>query len=161
MVNSTDLQILKLLGGEKRISNTDIASRLDIAESTVRQRIKRMEKSGILRFSAQVNTNVFPDTYIVIVGIDLNVLTDEFLKEFIKLPNVVFTLTVTGKYDILAAIVANSREMLSETIERTLYGIPGVTNTETFLVLRNFGLFINAETFTSMIEKSDEMKKTF
>ena len=47
MIDMFDLQIMNLLGREGRISNVELANKLGIPNSTVRQRLKRLTEKGI------------------------------------------------------------------------------------------------------------------
>ena len=52
----------------------------------------------------------------------------------------------------------NSREMLSDIIENHLHSIHGVSHTETFVVLKNLGMPINAENYYQLLMQSNNME---
>ena len=158
MLDNIDLRILKILGADGRISNSEISRRLQVAEGTIRQRLKKLMECGVLHTHGNIDTQHFPELNILIIGLTLNVLPDDCLDEVIKIPNILFTLTVTGRYDIIVVAIANSREMLSHIIEAHLQKVPGVGRTETFIVLRNYGMFINAEKFVDMLQYMEKHK---
>lgn len=56
MIDSTDIQILSILQGGERVSNAEIARRVDMTPSGVLERIRRLRKRGVVQgFYAAVN----------------------------------------------------------------------------------------------------------
>jgi len=159
MLDAIDIKIMQLLSDNGRMSNSEIARRLDISEATVRQRLKRLLESETLKISAQIDTKTFPEIFVVVVGIILNILPEECLDEVTSLPNVIFSFTVTGRYDIIAVFVVNSRKMLSEIIEKQLHSVHGVSHTETFVVLSNLGMHIDADKYCELLEMSQKAEE--
>lgn len=155
MITEVDIGILKLLGGDGRISNSEIARRLSISEATVRQRFKRLTESGALTVSGQIDTKAFPEIFIIVVGIILNILPENCLDKISSLPYILFNFTVTGRYDMIAVFAVNSREMLNEVIEKHLHNIYGVSHTEIFVVLQNIGMTINADNYCELLNKQN------
>jgi len=147
MNNPIDIRIVELLGEDGRMSNSEIARRLDVSEATVRQRLKRLTSTGAIKVTAQVNTTAFSNSFIVVVGIMLEMLPEKMLDQLNALPNLLHLFTVTGRYDIIAVFLVNSRQELSSVIETQLHSIPGVNRTETFVVLKNEGLAIDATNY--------------
>jgi len=152
MVDKVDAGIMKILSENGRMSNSEVARRLKISEATVRQRLKRLTDSGALKISARIDTKAFPEVFIVVVGIILNILPEECIDEISTHPNVLYSFTVTGRYDLIAVYAVNSREMLSDIIENHLHSIYGVSHTETFVVLKNLGMSIDARIFCELLK---------
>jgi len=152
MNNALDVRIMKLLSSNGRMPNAVIARRLEISEATVRQRLKRLIEKYGLKFSAEIDTETIPHTFIIIVGITLNILPEECIDKVTSLPNVLFTFTVTGRYDIIAVFAVNSRQKLSEVVETQLHSIPGVGHTETFVAMKNEGMSINVGNFCNLMD---------
>ena len=90
MIDPVDTEILRLLGENGRMSNSEISRRLEISEATVRQRIKRLIDSGALKISAQIDTKSFPEIFIVIVGIILNILPRNVSIPYHRIPTYSF-----------------------------------------------------------------------
>ena len=64
-LDGTDSSIVEVLRTNPRITNKDIAGRLDIAESTVAQRIRGKAERSVMRVIAQ--KHVFSDDYLHVV----------------------------------------------------------------------------------------------
>ncbi len=60
MLDTVDLQIIDLLGNDGRIPVLEISKKLGVPNSTVRKRMKRLEETGIIQFSCEVNPKMFP-----------------------------------------------------------------------------------------------------
>ncbi|MCY4214487.1 MAG: Lrp/AsnC family transcriptional regulator [Gammaproteobacteria bacterium] len=69
-LDGTDANIVGVLRTNPRITNKDIAARLDIAESTVAQRIRGMAERNVMRVVAQ--KHVFSDGYAHVVFLFVN-----------------------------------------------------------------------------------------
>jgi len=63
---------------------------------------------------------------------------------------------VTGRYDLIAVILAPSRRTLVDFVTGQLSNIPGVKDSETYVVLRNFGQWVAADKISRLLR--DEMK---
>ena len=154
-IDKIDLKIMSLLGEDGRRSNRDIARSLKISEGTVRQRLGQLIKNGCLRITAQVNIETFPELYIAFVGVKLDGrrLT-ECADQVEKLPAVLTTMIVTGRYDLFAVVLAHSHQTLVDFVTNQLSHIPGVKDSETYVVLRNYGQWIPANTLYQLITEN-------
>ena len=151
-MDSIDTQITYLLGKNGRLSNREIARRIGITEGTVRQRLNRLIESGALRITAQSNIEYFPDTYVALVGVKIDGRRlNESAEQIEKLPSVMTTMIVTGRYDIVTMILAPSRQTLVDFVTDQLSKISGVKDSETFVVLKNFGQWISADKLSDII----------
>ncbi len=143
-IDRLDLEIAKILDSDGRASNREIARRLGISETTVRHRLGRMIDSKLLTVSATFDIEEFPEIYLAVIGIKLNVPLDHCIEKFRAIPAVLYVLTLTGRYDLQVAILVNSRKMLASVVSRELESVEGVVNTETFVVLEDSGLRVSA-----------------
>ena len=152
-MDATDLQIMSLLGENGRLSNRDIARRIGISEGTVRNRLKRLITDGILRVTSLANIEMFPELYIAFVGVKLdNRRLTECAEKVEKLPAVLTTMIVTGRYDLIALVLVHSHKTLVEFVTNQLAHIPGVKDTETYVVLKHFGQWIPADKLYRLIK---------
>ncbi|MCE5252168.1 Lrp/AsnC family transcriptional regulator [bacterium] len=151
-MDAIDTQIAHILGVDGRLSNREIGRRLGIAEGTVRQRLSRLFDSGVLRVAAQANIESFPESYLAIVGVKIDGRRlSESAETIEQLPSVLTTMIVTGRYDIVTMVLAPSRQTLVDFVTDQLSKVQGVRDSETFVVLKNFGQWIPADKLCSMI----------
>ncbi len=136
LLDETDVQILKLLLWDARLSSRQIAERVGVSVGTVLSRIKRMEKEGIIKsYSAVVDHEK--------LGYQLTVVTEitvskgkliEMEHEIAKLSNVCCVYDITGLTDAVVIAKFHNREDLSN-FTKWLLSLPYVERTNTHLVL--------------------------
>jgi len=153
-MDNVDLRIAYLLGLNGRMSNREIARRLGITEGTVRTRLSNLTDERSLRIGAQFDIESLPEAYIALVGlkIDGRMLTD-CAEKVSQLPSVLTTMIVSGRYDIIAVVLAYSRQTLVEFVTEQLSKIPGVKDSETYVVLKNINHWISAEKVSQLISE--------
>lgn len=152
-MDTTDLKIMSLLGENSRFSNREIARRIGITEGTVRNRLDRLTEEGVLHTTALVNIEKFPDLYMAFVGvkIDGRRLTD-CAAQIEQLPSVFTTMIVTGRYDLFAVVLAHTHKTLVDFVTDQLSKVPGIKDSETYMVLKNYGQWIPANKLSFLID---------
>jgi DNA-binding Lrp family transcriptional regulator len=135
-LDETDVEILKALTADARLSSRQIAKRCDISIGTVLSRIKKMESEGIIKgYTALLDQEK--------LGYELTVVTEitvskgrllEMESEIARIPNVCCVYDLTGLAD--AAIIAKfkNREDLSK-FTKHLLSLAYVERTNTHVVL--------------------------
>jgi DNA-binding Lrp family transcriptional regulator len=135
-LDETDVEILKALTLDARLSSRQIAKQCNVSIGTVLTRIKRMESVGIIRgYSALLDHEK--------IGYELTVVTEitvskgrllEVENEIARLPNVCCVYDVTGLIDAIIIAKFKNREELGKFTKRLLT-IPFVERTNTHVVL--------------------------
>jgi len=135
-LDETDVEILKALTLDARLSSRQIAKQCGVSIGTVLSRIKRMENEGIIRgYSALLDQEK--------LGYELTVVSEitvskgrllEVENEIARLPNVCCVYDVTGLIDAMIVAKFHNREELGKFTKRLL-AIPFVERTNTHVVL--------------------------
>jgi DNA-binding Lrp family transcriptional regulator len=135
-LDETDVEILKALTFDARLSSRQIAKQCGVSIGTVLSRIKRMENEGIIRgYSALLDHEK--------LGYELTVVSEitvskgrllEVENEIARLPNVCCVYDVTGLIDAVIIAKFKNREELGKFTKRLLT-IPFVERTNTHVVL--------------------------
>ena len=142
-MDAMDWKIAGLLAEDGRRSNREIARRLKVSEGMIRQRLGRMVASGRLRLTAQVNLEQLPEQYLAIIGVRIDGrMLEARAEELRQLPNVLSALIVTGRFDIVLTVVLNRRHDLVRFITRSLSNVAGVLDSETFIVLKSYDVWV-------------------
>ena len=137
-MDELDLRISQALGGDGRMSNSEIARRLNVSEGTVRQRLKKLTESGQLRVQAMVNSEQVPNRYLTIMGLLIEGRQLEKCAEQIdQFPEVQRTLIVTGRYDLMVSLLLDSHTAMVDFVTHKLSTVPGILQSETFVCLKN------------------------
>jgi len=117
-----------------------IAADLGITENTVRARVNRMVKEGVLDIAGTVDPDHIPGHRTIIVGVKLA--TTRLMskaEEFLDLRGVVKVHLVTGKYDVIFEAMLNDEFGLLEFYEQEFSKVMAdVQNAETFVTIKSF-----------------------
>ena len=154
MIDAVDLQIIDILGNDGRLPVLAISKMLDLPNSTVRKRIKRLEEDGIIQFSCEVNLKKFPQILLMFVGIEASEKYPGQHEDIYNIPNVLYVSGATGRYDYIAMFAATSRDMIVDVIGTQLHSLRGVARTESFLLLRDIGINIKSDKFSKLFKDS-------
>jgi DNA-binding Lrp family transcriptional regulator len=129
-LDGIDAEILKILRQEARTTNSDIAKTVSLTEGAVRNRIKHLVESGVIkRFTIETE----PDQVEAIVLIKTQTRASrDILKKIRKFTNRLFE--TSGEYDVATYLSAQSVDEINETIDR-VRNVSGVTSTLTLLKL--------------------------
>lgn len=139
-VDETNLTIIKELRDGRR-SFKKIAETLGITENTVRSRVNRMVKAGLLEINGLVDLESVPRHQLVLIGVKLKT-TDMFKKgeEFSKLRGVVSVSVVTGRYDLILLVIFNDEYGLQDFYTEQVSQVEDVQTLETFVVYKGYNL---------------------
>lgn len=138
-LDELDKKILDCLYDDVRISNRRVAATLEITEGTVRSRIARMQKEGLVRFTATLDAKSLQQPVSGIIGI--NVVSDNVepvSQALAALTEINFVGKMLGRYDILCTFVVPNNEVLATLLQSTIPAISGVKSTESLQVVQIF-----------------------
>ena len=119
-IDSTDLEILKLLADNARIALTEIASKLNISERTIAYRIKALEEKGIiLGYRALIDIEKLGYEY---YKIDFDLRNIGIIKELIDIarinPNIIYVdEMISGTSDFEFDIQVKTKDDLFKLIK--------------------------------------------
>jgi Lrp/AsnC family transcriptional regulator, leucine-responsive regulatory protein len=136
-----DLKILRLLQGDGRLTNADLAEQVSISPATCHRRTQRLFRDG---FIARVRAMVAPDKVdrgaLAMVGVVLDRSTPEsfaaFEEAIIKLKFVLDCHLVAGDFDYFLKIRVGNMADFNRIHGAELIALPGVRQTRTFFVMK-------------------------
>ena len=141
-IDETSLGIIKQLK-DGRISFNKIAHALSISENTVRARVGKLIKEGILEITGLVNPEALAGHRIVMVGVKLRSM--DLInkgKEFSKLRGVVSACVVTGRFDLILLVFLQEGYDLLEFYSEEVAKIEDVESVETFVIYKAYNLMV-------------------
>jgi len=114
-INAKDIEIIKILEEEGRIPITELAERVKLSHETVRYKLNKLTKSGIIeKFIVRINKKKLGyNIYAVIMLSTWNYTKEEweeFLNYLIKHKNVTSVEKITGDYDLKIGLWAKNTE---------------------------------------------------
>ena len=143
-LDTLDRGIIEALRKDGRASNSAMAAELGVAEGTIRQRIKKLLDSGAFRVAGLLNPQILSDHQLCVIG--LNIDESRHLEQRARavgaLPEVRSVAIVTGRYDLLVEVLVASNQGLIHFLSESLAEVPGITSSETFLLLKTYDKWV-------------------
>ena len=141
-LDDTDLRILQVLQENARQTYTTIGKRVGVAHSTVYDRLKRMERHGIVKkYVALIDaekTGARSITALVTIYTDPKA-SEKVAEKLCEAPEVLEVYTsLSEELQIMAKIVAETQEHLHEFIANSVAPFPGVLKVRTSIVTKKF-----------------------
>jgi Lrp/AsnC family transcriptional regulator for asnA, asnC and gidA len=135
-IDSLDSKLITLLQGDGRLTNTDIAKKLNIAESTVRARLKRLMDEGFIQIVAVSDPYKlgFDMTGDLFIQAEISKI-EGVIQELKKLRELWFIVTTSGRMNINAEFIVKTREELNDLIYNKIRKIDGIISVEMSLIM--------------------------
>ena len=136
MINSQDQKLLMLLRQNARASITELAKAMHVSRSTVQNRIARLEACGVIRgYSVQLGGEFSARQVEAHVSIKVfQKLTSRTNASLEGISQVSQLFSVSGEYDLIAIVEAQSLEELSAVLD-DIGNLEGVERTNSAVVL--------------------------
>lgn len=136
-LDDIDKQILRILEEDARTPFSKIAKMLNLSESTIHIRIKRLKENGVIKgFYVDVDPEKIGYNVMAFVLIKADPKKYEsILKTISEYKEVYEIYDVTGEYYALLKVRVKSREELAVVLDK-IGNMEGVTSTYTMFVLR-------------------------
>jgi len=151
-LDAVDRKILDFLSVNARTSNREIAQALNVAEGTVRGRIKALQDDGIIRITAVTNLIDVQSPLMAYVGVRAELdKRNEISQALTAMAPIRFVATMLGRYDILAITVVSSPDELVDLVNNQIMPIDGVRHADTTLAVKflkydyRWGRIVNGE----------------
>lgn len=139
-MDATDRKIINILASNARLSLQKVAAECDISSTAVHQRIKKLEESNIIQGTNLVmNHQALGLRTMAFIGVFLNTadLAGEIVEAFKNIPEIVECSFTTGTYSLFLKIYCEDNQHLTEVLSDKIQALPGISRTETFIVLKH------------------------
>jgi len=135
-MDSTDQKLINLLKNNGRESTTALARKLGLSRSTVQDRISRLEDRGIIAgYTIRFNENYKRRQITAHVLIQLDAkFADQILQNLRKIPLIKAVYAVSGIYDMIALVKAETTEDIDSTLD-DIGRMDGIKKTTSSIVL--------------------------
>jgi Lrp/AsnC family transcriptional regulator for asnA, asnC and gidA len=136
MLDELGQQIITELQDDARRSFREIGRKLKVSEGTVRNRVKALVKSNMMRISAIPNPEQLGLHFMCIMCIEVKVGTAEKVEKLlVKSPNVYYLCGCTGTYDIIGLFIFHAPSEFDEFVKDVIANVPDIVRTTTFVVM--------------------------
>jgi len=137
-IDGIDKKILRALMEDARTSVLEIARGVGVSGAAIHQRLRKLEKSGLLAGSKFViNPKILGYTTMAFIGIFLDKAMNnpDAVKQLKRVPEVLECHYTTGNWSILIKVLCKDNEHLMQVLNKDIQSITGVSRTETFISL--------------------------
>ncbi|MBO6605643.1 Lrp/AsnC ligand binding domain-containing protein [Psychroserpens sp.] len=137
-IDGIDKKILRALMADARTPILEIARLVGISGAAIHQRLRKLEKSGLISGSKFViNPKVLGYTTMAFIGIFLDkaVSNPQAVKQLQKIPEVLECHYTTGDWSIFIKVLCKDNAHLMHVLNHDIQSITGVSRTETFISL--------------------------
>jgi Lrp/AsnC family leucine-responsive transcriptional regulator len=138
--DAIDKKILNILQENGRITNADLASKVGLSPPPMLERVKKLEKNGIItKYVALLDPKKINKSTIIFVSITLArhriTSIDQVKQEFSSFPEVLECYSITGEEDYLLKVMVKDVEEYEQFMLHKLTKIPAISRIKSFVVL--------------------------
>lgn len=128
--------IIATLQTDGRTPYATIARSVGLSEAAVRQRVQRLQESGVLQIVAVTDPAQVGFARQAMVGITVAGSIAQVREDLQALPELSYLVVTTGRFDLLAEVVCVDDEHLLDLLTERIRAVPGVADTESFIYLK-------------------------
>ena len=140
-LDPTDTRILKHLQKDGRISNQDLADKVNLSPSACLRRVRRLEQDGIIDgYAALLNPTAVGRASNIFIEITLTsqseAVLDAFETAIAKVPDVMECYLMAGEADYVVRVAVPSAEDYERVRKAYLSRLPGVARIRSIFAMR-------------------------
>ena len=138
VIDGIDKTILNALMQDAKKPILEIARGIGITGAAVHQRLRKLEKSGLIEGSKlMIDPRVLGYKTMAFVGVYLDkaVSNPKAVNQLREITEVIECHYTTGNWSIFLKILCKDNEHLMQVLNKNIQGIEGVSRTETFISL--------------------------
>lgn len=150
-LDKTDIQILRALQENARITNKELSAKVHLSPSPVYERLKRLESEGyIQKYTTVLNADKLGLGFVVFCSVKLSRvnadIAGDFVSRIMEIPEVTECYNISGEYDYLLKIYAPDMKYYNQFILNVLGRIESLGSVQSSFVMdsvkQNWGLCI-------------------
>ena len=139
-LNRTDRRLLRLLQQDARTSYAELARQVGLSTTPCKERIKRLEREGVIRsYQAILDPDFLDAGLVVFVQIRLSRTSQDIFEEFkqsaFEIPEVQECYLVSGNFDYLIKARVADMNAYRAFLGETLLTLPGVQESTSYVVM--------------------------
>ena len=131
-----DQELISLLRVNAREPVSALARKLSLSRTTVQDRLRRLEQTGIIAgYQVRLSENIEQGGIRAFVTVEVEPKrTNDVSRALLKMPQVEALYSVSGKYDLIGLVRTSSAQDMDKLLD-VVGVIPGVTGTESAVIL--------------------------
>ena len=140
MLDKISKKILSELQSDGRISNVELAARVNLSPAACLERVRKLHESGyIMGYTAQLNPQLLDVSLLVFIEVVLDRTTHDAMNTFKAAvqvrPEILECHLVAGGFDYLIKTRVADMAAYREMIASVIWSLPGVRETRTYTVM--------------------------
>lgn len=140
ILDRTDRRILECLQADGRISNVQLARKVNLTPTPCIERVKRLERQGYIRgYTALLDPEMVNASLLVFVEIDLSHNSPDafrrFREEARQLPEIMDCHLVSGNFDYLIKARVSDMKAYRELLGEKILSLPEVIGSRSYVVM--------------------------
>lgn len=140
IIDNTDRKILSLLQSNARMSNAELADKVNLSPTPCLRRLRKLEGSGLIRhYTAMLDQKQLGFTVSAYVFVNLEKNTKDNGRTFETaiglLPEVLECSVVAGRHDYVLKVVARSLEDYDRFMKESLAEVTPIADLESMIIL--------------------------
>ena len=128
--------IVEQLQQDGRRSYATIARAVGLSEAAVRQRVARLQDTGVIQVVAVTDPLQLGFRRQAMVGVRADGDIVAVADALVEMPEVDYVVITAGSFDVLVEAVCEDDDHLLELVGRRIRAVPGVRSTETFVYMK-------------------------
>lgn len=127
-MDALNQQILDILKKDGRASYSDIGAQTGLSRVAVKNRIRSMENTGIIKgYQAVIAPAEFPDTTAFVLDLEASAdVFEEARRVFSEMPEVLYLVQTTGECHLTGIVVVRNIVEMRQIVNSTSRKIPGI-----------------------------------
>lgn len=139
-LDETDLRLLKIVSKDSSFTIKELGAKVNLSPSPVFERLKRLEKEGyIKKYIALLDAEKLNYGFIVFCNIKLKIhdrsIGHRFVEDILKIDEVVECYNISGDYDFLLKVYAQSMKHYQDFVFNKLGSVSSIGSTHSTFVM--------------------------
>lgn len=135
-LDAVDLEVLRLLYSDPRVTYEMIAEKLGTSAVTVHNRLKKLKEAKLVRECVSIAPQVFDKNVTAFIQISTVPGQERNVAQLIsEVPEVIKVKGTTGDFDLIVEIVARDVDELQQLVMDRIRALDNVVRTNTILLL--------------------------
>lgn len=136
-----DTQLLTILQKDCKLTNKELSSRLDLSVTAVYERIKKLEREGLIsQYVALLDASLLKRDFVVLCHVRLERHSREFWGKFeqdvLKLDEVTECLHISGDYDYILKVAVQDMSAYRDFLGEKLTTLDHIRSTQSTFVIK-------------------------
>ena len=133
--DAVDEAIMAVLRDDGRLSNREVARRLEVSEGTVRQRLKKLQDAGAIRIGVVTDANRVGFAVSAWVRVSVSPEhTNHALHTFTGLDEVPYVAALAGRHNVLVVLTAKNQLELMRLVNAKIESCRGVSQVDVRII---------------------------